>query len=57
MTKVTIIVQNGFVTRVLGNDPDNIEVDVIDLDAQTEDAKEYAQYCLGEAEKELTDIY
>ncbi len=57
MTRVTVIVQNGFVTRILGNDPENTEVDVIDLDASTEDAEKFAQHCLEQAEKELQVIY
>lgn len=57
MIKVTIVIQHGFVTQVLGNDPENTEVDVIDLDTTTEDAEKFAEYCLEEAKKELQVIY
>ncbi len=57
MTKVTVIVENGFVTRILGNDPENTEVDVIDLDTNTNDAEAFSRFCLEKAEKELKVIY
>lgn len=57
MVKVAIVVQNGFVTQVLGSDPENTEVDVIDLDTTTEDAAKFAEYCLEKAKKELKVIY
>lgn len=57
MVKITIVVENGFVTQVLGSDPENTEVDVIDLDAPTEDAEKFAEYCLEEAKKELKVIF
>lgn len=57
MVRVTIVIQNGFVIQALGSDPENTEVDVIDLDAPTEDAEKFAEYCLEEAKKELKVIF
>ncbi len=57
MIKVTVIIENGFVSRILGNDPENTEVDVIDLDTTTEDAEAFAKHCLEQAEKELKVIW
>ena len=51
MIKVTIVIQHGYVTQVFGNDPENTEVDVIDLDTTTEDAEKFAEHCLEKAKK------
>ncbi len=57
MTKIVIIIRDGLVEHILGNDPENIEIEIIDFDTTTEEEDAFANRCLHAAEKELQIIY